>query len=124
MTQEITENVRRLESLLDLETLQYGDIVQIKINFYPYHINKSTESLGMYFSKLTQKGARLNFITPMFDGKKEYILDYKTTKNQVQVQEGKIVLFERCCNIRQYDLGHPQYKYYNNVLIRAGLRRA
>ncbi len=46
--QEIISNLKRLESIIDLESLKMGEIVEIKYLFFPYYLNNNIEVNGMY----------------------------------------------------------------------------
>ena len=121
MNPKITVNIKKLESTLDLETLKYGDIVQIQYNFYPYSFNKSPNILSMYFSQVNQNKNHLDFIALILKKDREYILKYKTAKDSVQIEDGNLILFERCCTINQYsNKSSNEYKYYLGILKLAG----
>lgn len=112
MTQEITSKFLRLESLVDLERLKQGDIVQIKYKCYPYNLNNIFEVMGMYVNSLTENSGRLSFVVFQENYGNPLMLVYKIRPKHALVEDGKLVMHERVSKISQYNKSQPGY-YYN-----------
>lgn len=117
MTRELTSKIKRLESILDLNSLKQGDIIQLKYLSHPYNLNNILEVKGMYYiNPLHPNSERLSFIVPLFNSRKSSILVYKIKPKLAQVEEGKLVMHERVSKISQYDKSTRHYKFFLEIL--------
>ena len=117
MTQEITAKVKKLESLLDLETLQEGDVIKIRYIFYPYDKNKFKEVQAMfYINQLAPNSKRLSFLTHLEKNSGPTIFIYQIRARDAQVEDGKLLMYQRVTKTLRYDPTMAIYTYFKEEL--------
>ena len=117
MTQETTSKIKRLESLLDLESLQIGDVIEIKYVFHPYDENKFKEVKAMFYvNPLYPNSKRLSFLAHLEKNSGPKIFVYQIRAKDAQVQEGKLLMHQRVTKTLQYDSTHELYNYFKEEL--------
>lgn len=117
MTQEITSKIRKLESFLDLDTLQYGDVIEIKYKFYPYDENKFKEVKAMFYvNPLFPNSQRLSFLAHLEKSSGPQIFVYQIRARDAEVEEGKLLMHQKVTKTLRYNSDMELYKYFKTEL--------
>lgn len=117
MVDIINTKIKRLESILDLDTLQEGEVIEIKYKLFPYRPNNTIEVTGMYnINPLAQSSNRLLFLVPLENYGSPIILQYKIRKKNAQVEDGKLVMHQRVSKIVQFDQDMNLYRLFKEKL--------
>ena len=96
MTQEITSKIKKLESLLDLEGLREGDLVELRYKFSPYGTLCFQDYFAMFIINLKNpESKRFSFLAPIEKDKELKIILYKIRARDAIFENGKIVLLQR-----------------------------
>ena len=119
MQNPTTPNIQELSGLDDLELLKKGDVVPIMYRHVPSSDGES-EHLGAYHgrSSLTQQ---LIFLIPA-KMSEEYIVMYWARKQDVQIDNGKIILTEDKCTAQSFNEDNHYYRDLNSILVTSRLR--
>ncbi len=96
MIQEITQKIKKLESLLDLNSLNEGDLIELRYKFSPYGTLCFEDYFAMFIiNHKYPESKRFSFLAPIEKDKELKIILYKIRARDAIFENGKLVLLER-----------------------------